>query len=338
MAARYDIDRNVLTSKAVPVVTGLRVEIWGVAQWSVSDDGTLLYKAGRDAAANPVAWVSAAGTEDLGLPVRRRSTMEISPDGSMLAILERGSSTADIWIYDLADGSSTKLTTDGNSYGPIFWSPDSRGVYFSKRNESNFSTALKLLGSQLPAETIIENGSEIEGVSISADGRSIGFQGTNGIGIFDVPGGVETGIPSASVSDWGTAVSPDGRAVAYTSSSSGAYNIFLQPIPATGRFYQVSREGGSEEPRWSADGSKVFYRRNSSIMMVDVTTDPEISIGKPEVFYSGTFENVGGRSYALHPDGDRALVIRSENLSSSVRVVTNWFDHVDRLIREADAE
>ena len=73
-------------------------------------------------------------------------------------------------------------------------------------------------------------------------------------------------------------------------------------------------------------------------MMADVTTEPEITIGEPEVFYAGTFENISGRSYAVHPDGERALVIHSKNLSSSIRVVTNWFAKVERMIRESEAE
>ena len=39
-----------------------------------------------------------------------------------------------------------------------------------------------------------------------------------------------------------------------------------------------------------------------------------------------------------HPDGERALVIHSENLSSSIRVVTNWFAKVERLVQESEAE
>ena len=32
---------------------------------------------------------------------------------------------------------------------------------------------------------------------------------------------------------------------------------------------------GAEEPRWSADGSKVYYRSGSRIMSVDVALQPE---------------------------------------------------------------
>jgi Tol biopolymer transport system component len=342
VAARYDVDNNVLESKPVPVITGLQVEISGVGQWSLSDNGTLLYMPGRDAGSNPLHWASSTGTETLDLPIRNRGTMEISPDGIRLAIPESRATTTDVWIYELASGRATKLTTDGISSGPMFWSPDGASVFYQKNAGPTEITYRKYIGSQLAEESVLENKGDVyTATSISADGLLMGLQGGKdavGIGIYDVSAKKVTPVSSASKEDWGTAISPDGRAIAYTSSSSGAYNIYIQPVPATGRLYQVSRQGGSEEPRWSADGSKVYYRSNSRIMMADVTTEPEIKIGEPEVFYAGTFENVGGRSYAVHPDGERALVIHSENLSSSIRVVTNWFTKVERLIQESEAE
>jgi Tol biopolymer transport system component len=342
VAARYDVDRNILESNPVPVITGLRVEIWGVGQWSVSDDGTLLYMPGRDVASNPLHWVSSTGGQALDLPIRSRGSMEISPDGNRFAIVENGVTTSDIWIYELASGRATKLTTDGISDQPMFWSPDGASVFYQKYVDSKRNTYRKYLGSQLAEEPVLDDrGDGIVATSISADGLLMGVQDGkygDGIGIYDVSTKKATLVPSASKGDWGTAISPDGRAIAYTSSSSGSYNIYLQPIPPTGRLYQVSRQGGSEEPRWSDDGSKVYYRSGTRIMMADVATEPEIRIGEPQVFYSGTFENVGGRSYAVHPDGHRALVIHSENLTSSIRVVTNWFAKVERLIQESESE
>lgn len=337
-AARYDLATNRLESSPAPVITGVRTEIWGAAQWSVSDNGTLLYMPGRDARSNPLAWVNATESEALDFPVRYRGSMEISADGRRLAIIEYGANTSDVWVYDLASGRATKLTTDGINSGPLFWSPDSNSVYYQKMTGSNEVTHRRFIDSQLPAELVLESmHTKYSATSISADGRVMGLHGSAynaGIAIYDVITKELIHVSSASRNDWGTAVSPNGRAIAYTSSASGAYNIFLQPIPATGRRHQVSREGGSEEPRWSADGSKIYYRSGTRIMVADVVMEPEIILGEPEVFYSGVFENVGGRSYAIHPDGKRALVISSENLASSIRVVTNWFSKVERIIQD----
>ncbi|MCH8931221.1 MAG: PD40 domain-containing protein [Proteobacteria bacterium] len=147
----------------------------------------------------------------------------------------------------------------------------------------------------------------------------------------------ETSIPTIGDVNWGTAVSPDGRAVVYTSAESGVYQNYLQPLPPTGRRYQISRVGGAEEPRWSRDGSKVYYRSGQRIMVVPVATWPDVQIGEPEIFFDGEFENINNRSYDVYPDGQRALVIRGENITSSIRVVTNWFSEVERMIIENEA-
>ena len=126
-------------------------------------------------------------------------------------------------------------------------------------------------------------------------------------------------------------------AVVYTSPESGEYQNYLQPFPPTGKRFQISRVGGAEEPRWSRDGSKIYYRSGQRIMVVDVQTTPEIKIGEPQIFFEGEFVNVGGRSYDISPDGERALIITaSEGTATSIRVITNWFDVVDRIISASE--
>jgi Tol biopolymer transport system component len=340
LAARFDLAHNVLESNPIPVITGLRSEVWGAAQWSVSDQGILAYMPGGPAGSNPLYWVGSGEPISLDLPVRTRGTFELSPDGQYFAVLERNGAARDIWIYALDDGRSTKLTTDGLNNGPIFWSPDSASVYFQKFDGTSFASYRSALNSQQPAERVLPEKESVvhRATSISADGRLLGVHGSDGVSVFTLGSDRLDLIPTASQDDWGTAISPDGRAIVYTSSSTGGYHIFLQPFPVTGKRYQISRVDGAEEPRWSADGTKVFYRSGNRIMSVNVSLDPEIQIGEPQVFYSGFFENVGGRSYAIHPDGERALVIRSENLASSIRIVSNWFAKVEQLIQENEAE
>ena len=339
LAARFDLSGNILKSNPIPVITGLRSEIWGAAQWSVSDQGILAYMPGGPAGSNPMYWVGPAEPAAIDLPVRIRGSFEVSPDGQYLAALEYNGTGGDIWVYALADGRSTKLTTDGLNRHAIFWSPDSSSVYYQK-NEGSFSTTYRsFLNSQHPAERVLPKEREdARAQSISADGNLLGVHGPGGVSVYDLGSGRLDYIPTASEDDWGTAVSPDGRAIVYTSSRTGGYQTFLQPLPPTGKRYQISRVDGAEEPRWSADGTKVYYRSGSRIMSANVSLDPEVQIGEPQIFFSGVFENVGGRSYAIHPDGERALVIRSENLASSIRVVSNWFAKVEQLIQESEAK
>jgi hypothetical protein len=118
---------------------------------------------------------------------------------------------------------------------------------------------------------------------------------------------------------------------------SGEYQNYLQPVPPTGERYQVSRVGGAEEPRWSPDGKKIYYRSGQRIMVVDVQTDPELKLSEPRVFHEGDFVNVSGRSFDIDPDGSRALIIQgSEETARSVRMITHWLDRVKELVDGQD--
>jgi hypothetical protein len=54
------------------------------------------------------------------------------------------------------------------------------------------------------------------------------------------------------------AFSPDGKWVAYSSTESGAIEVYVSPFPSTGKRWRVSADGGSQA-RWRRDGSEIFY-------------------------------------------------------------------------------
>ena len=53
------------------------------------------------------------------------------------------------------------------------------------------------------------------------------------------------------------AVSPNGRWLAYDSTTSSEPGIYVQPFPTTGAKYEVARRGNF--PVWSRDGQQLFY-------------------------------------------------------------------------------
>ncbi len=337
-ATRFDPPTLVLGSVAVPVLTDLRVEIYGVGQWSVSENGTLLYVSGTSAGSNPFHWASGTDSQAIDLSVRKRGSFEISPDGRRLAVLEHTAGASDVWVYDFARDQPRKLTIDGQNSSPLFWMPDGESLIYHKTEGTRTIPYRQYLDLGTRGDPLLPaNYANTRASSVSLDGRYLGVYGEAGVSVIDLIDNSEVPIPTIGDVNWGTAVSPDGRAVVYTSAESGVYQNYLQPLPPTGRRYQISRVGGAEEPRWSRDGSKVYYRSGQRIMAVPVTTWPDVQIGEPEIFFKGEFENISNRSYDVHPDGQRALVIRGENIASSIRVVTNWFSEVERMILENEA-
>ena len=348
-AARFDPVTQMLKGSPALVLSDLRSEIYGFSQWSVSENGTFMYAPGVEASENPLQWVRGNERENLDIPKRSKGSFEISPDGEQLAVLESQASTADLWLYDFKGTPPRKLTVDGNVVANLMiWMPDGKSIIYHVIADDVAIAQQLFLDSGMQGTPLFENSDEtIRVISVSGDGRyltisrggdSANEQDAAGrfidyLAVIDTLEDKEIAIPVQSSESWGIAISPNANAVVYTSPESGEYQNYLQPFPPTGQRFQVSRVGGAEEPRWSRDGSKIYYRSGQRIMIVDVQITPEIKLGEPRVFFEGEFVNVGGRSYDISPDDERALVITaSEATATSIRVITNWFDKVDKII------
>jgi Tol biopolymer transport system component len=61
-------------------------------------------------------------------------------------------------------------------------------------------------------------------------------------------------------------ISPDGRWMAYSAREAGRFDVFVTSFPDSSGKWQVSRAGGME-PRWSRDGSEIFFRTPDNALM-----------------------------------------------------------------------
>ncbi len=353
VAARFDPESMTLKSTPVPVMTGIRTEIYGFSQWALSSNGTLLYATGISEAENPLVWVDGDRQEYPQLPQSLKGSFEISPDGKQLLITEKQPGSTSVWLFDLEGGQARKLASGADiASSPLGWMPDGKRIIYHRETENGRVPYILSVDSGSSGTPLLERGeSKFVAYSISADGRFVSVKrnlspaDTSGsdqqadyLAVIDLVEDREIEIPMVGTSNWGMAASPDGSAVVYTSPVSGEYQNYLQPVPPTGVRYQVSRTGGAEEPRWSRDGTKIYYRSGKRIMVVDVQTSPDIVLGEPRVFYEGNFVNVGGRSYDISPDGTRALVIKGPaDKASSIRIITNWLEEVERIVSASES-
>ena len=69
----------------------------------------------------------------------------------------------------------------------------------------------------------------------------------------------------------------------------------MESFPELGSRRTISI-GGGQDPRWSSDGSELFYRRvdSGAVMVVSVTTDPTFEPGAPEVLFDKPYKNERG--------------------------------------------
>ncbi|HJU73734.1 MAG TPA: protein kinase, partial [Gemmatimonadaceae bacterium] len=104
-AVPFDIRNLSLTGTPVALTQGLRDDIG-----ALSPSGTLVYA--RGLATNEIVTVDERGVSNslIGQP-RQYAHPRLSPDGHRLAIDVTNGPNADIWTYDVATGTPTRLTT-----------------------------------------------------------------------------------------------------------------------------------------------------------------------------------------------------------------------------------
>ena len=139
-AVGFDIDRFEVPSEPVPVLKGIHTKGTGATSFSVSQTGSLVYMAG--AAGNmerTLVWVDREGRET-ALPAEPRLYLfpRISPDGTRLALDVRGQQQ-DIWTWDFAQETLTRLTFDPAIDGWPAWTPDGHRIAFGSGRDGRTS-------------------------------------------------------------------------------------------------------------------------------------------------------------------------------------------------------
>ena len=132
VAQEFDMRTLALTGEPVTVaeqVAGILNP--AIAHVSASNTGALVYRAvtGNN---RQLTWFDRRG-EVVGRPGERApySTMKVSPDGTKAVVVQndpRQPGNSDLWIVDLASGTSTRFTFDPGPDTQPVWSPDGRYI------------------------------------------------------------------------------------------------------------------------------------------------------------------------------------------------------------------
>ncbi len=351
MARGFDLDSLSFTGDPVSIASDITQSVdalWGGALFSVSENGTLLFVRGATES-RPVTrltWLDREGNEvgTIGEP-RSFNTFRLSGDGKRLAA-DIGD-PADIWIYDLERGSSTRLTFDPGYDGFPVWSPDGRDVMFQ--------SSRIIPGQSFSPGTVfrksvdgLEDEQQLVSVDVtdpalytsdwSTDGRHVALMGASqGTGadvlIYSIENEEITTFLQTEDTEMAGRFSPNGRWLAYESDESGSYEVYVRAFPGPGGMWQVSGDGGGSRPVWSADGKELFYvsaNNRKKMMSVAVETEGSFRHGTPrELFdFEGWIEELGRNVYDVSRDGDRFLVLMNAEDESGIRpaitLVQGW--------------
>jgi len=343
MAAPFDPQRLQLTGTAVPIVEGV-LQLIRATQYSISDTGALVYvPGGVQAAAEHLVWVRRNGSEQTLAATQHIYTYpRLSPDGRRLAVTI-AEEDAQIWLYDLARDTLTRLTFGGNINQVPTWTPDGTRIAFNSTTKETPQQNLfwQLADGSGGLERLTTSKYNHGARSFSPDGQLLAYSEINpttGFDIWMLRLSDRTAEPflRTTFNEAAPAFSPDGHWLAYISDESGRYEVYVQPYPGPGGKNQISTEGGTE-PVWNRNGRELFYRSGEKMMAVDITTQPSFSAGRPKMLFQGpylpTFTTVP--FYDVSPDGGRFLMISPGEPTTphtQIVVVQNWFEELKQKV------
>jgi Tol biopolymer transport system component/DNA-binding winged helix-turn-helix (wHTH) protein len=203
---------------------------------------------------------------------------EFSPDGQTLAFGRDSQGVQSIYSIPVSGGKEQRLTSDTAQKWGLAWTPDSREIVFA-----SVGWLWK----------ISRQGGEPEKLQFGQDGFQPSIRGNrlvyvhlkfnNNIWRRNLNSSVPASAPDKFISstrmESGPQFSPDGSKVAFESTRSGAYEVWL--CRSDGRsLMQLTHFGPSVTgtPRWSPDGQQILFDSrpagNSDIFVVDVQGGP----------------------------------------------------------------
>ena len=295
LAVRVNLQTLETTGRPVEVLGGVLHPLEGIApQFSLSLSGTLAYiPAAEGGRLRQLLWIDRSGEEEvIPLPPRPYFDLALAPDGKQLAAsVTYADSNMDVRVYAINRGTLIRrLTSDPSQERSPVWSPDMKRVYYRVfgRPETRWKSLEGVDEGVLTNEFMVP-------LNVSADGETFVFLEVTPATGHDVAL-VTTGetptsraLLSSPFAENGATISPDDRFLAYASTESGRWEVYVSPFPdvETNR-WQVSSEGGVY-PAWSPDGDELFYVHGRSMVSVDIDAREPFQWGEPEVLFEGDY-------------------------------------------------
>jgi Tol biopolymer transport system component len=263
-----------------------------------------------------------------------------SPDEKFVAVsVGKSFADLDLMVYEIESGTALNLssTTPIPEVGPL-WSPDGKTIGYSRgffngpylKSADGSDTAGKLLyGSRpfLPTDWT-DDGRYFIGGTVEELATTEGDISFLRIGS---PDRLENLISDSEL-QINAIISPDGRYVAYQSSSSKKFQIMVSRFPSGQGRWQVSSDGGVT-PRWSMEGNELLYVHENTLMSVSVELGETFrKIEEPKPLFNGDTNRLILSSVNLFSSwdvtkaGQKFIVVQAVDEISDpwITVVQNW--------------
>jgi eukaryotic-like serine/threonine-protein kinase len=244
----------------------------------------------------------------------------ISPDGTRVAFETRDLKGPDgprLWTAELANVAGRKplpLVAGAINWAPM-WTLDGQRLVFIVSGERGDAVYTRRADGGGEAEHLIDTraaegwnagGSQMRFLTLKESAGNRDY----GIAFLDVAS--RTVIPVVDLPEsaqHSSAMSPDGRWMAYASNETGRYEVWIEPIPRTGVRYQLTRDGGSH-PMWRPDGQSLYFDRDHQLFSLAVNVrDLTTRVDPTPLPITGFAQAEYRRQFDLMPGGRQFLML-----------------------------
>ncbi len=330
MAQAFDAGLALATGTPVSIAEGIATNPRiGNAGFSVSLTGVLAYR--RRAVSNLV-WFDSTGQKVQQVGDGRSPW--VMPRGTQV-IAERTDRSqgdqGDIVLIDPETGINTRFTFDEATDRYPVASPDGSEIVFASDRTGYDDLYIKPTTAAGDGEPLLQSEESKQPTDWSRDGQFVlytNLSSTTSRDIWVLPRSGDT-APSPFLQtvfeERHGRFSPDGRWVAYTCDESGRFEVYVQSFPSMGNKRQISAAGG-QQPRWSDDGSRLFYLApDRTLMSVDLTIGSSVESSTPRPLFVAPISLASDR-YAVSGDGERFLMptVAGGTGVPPITVITGW--------------
>jgi dipeptidyl aminopeptidase/acylaminoacyl peptidase len=266
-----------------------------------------------------LAVVDRAGLPQRTITATRPWTPRFSPDGRRVAYgaFADARSTSDLWVTDLAAGTTRRFTDDDEDSNDPQWSADGATLAYSvsaangkdlvvRKLDDNAARVLAARpGTQFPSDWLRDGSALLVTEEAGRNQHDILVQPADGSAPWP--------YAATTADETAARVSPDGRWVAYTSDGSGRAEVYLDSYPRPGRRVAVSL-GGGVHPVWRANGRELYYWSEGALVAAQVGAsrgDAPPAIGARTVLFRAPYFVGPNTMYDVSPDGQRFVIVRS---------------------------
>ena len=273
----------------------------------------------------------------------------LSSDGKRLAV-SMGDRQADIWVFDLARGSRTRLTFGGATHLMPSWSADGQRVIYVRQSGATLvdgtSLCARLANGGGQEEVLLDRVSPGTAATLlapqwSPDGRYIVHMeqtGPTGAGVWALPTTGEkkpfpiVQPPSTQARLIQFRLSSDGRWLAYSSTESGREEVYVTHFPSGEGKWQVSQTGGTF-PVWRADSKEIYFiGTDGSVHAAGVNAkSEEFELDPVRTLFQVSYTGPLGNPFDVSSDGQRfVFTALPESAPTPLVLVTNWMSDLKK--------